>query len=93
MEATEDRNQLNIRCIMAEGVEDEQCTVEMINGAGDVQHNCINANDGGGASCTLTGLLPGKYIVWAFDEGYSEEPAVKVVYNVTEELTEIPTSS
>ena len=91
VEATEDISQLNVSCIMAEGAEDKQCTVEMRNAAGDVQHNCINANDGRGASCTLIGLVPGEYMVWAFDEGYDEEPAVKVVFNVTEELAEIPT--
>ena len=78
---------------MAEGAEGQQCTVEIRNEAGDVQRNCIKTTDGTGASCTLIGLLPREYMVWAYDEGHNEDLAVKVVFTVTEELTQITTSS
>ena len=93
LETIEDRNQLNVRCIMAEGAEGQQCNVEMRNEAGDVQRNCIKTTDGTGASCTLTGLLPGEYTVWAYDEGYNEDPAVEVMFIVTEKLTQVSTNS
>ena len=79
---------MNVRHIAAENAEGQQCTVEMRNETGgDVPHNCIKTTDGTGTSCTLTGLLPGEYIVWAYDDSYNEDPAVKVGFIVTEELT------
>ena len=92
LEAIADSNQLIVSCVMAHGAESNHCTVEMRNETGIVQGNYI-VTDGPSALCTLTGLPPGKYMVWAYDEGYIESPAVNDVYNITSEFNEVSTSS
>ena len=83
---------MSVHCDMAKGAEDKSCTVEMRNETGAIQHNCYRAS-GTDATCTLSGLTLGKYMVQAYDEEYRESPAVEHAYILTKELNKDSTNS
>ena len=83
----EERAELIVHCGMAKGAEDKHCMVEMRNQTRAVQHTCF-ATSGTEATCILTGLALGKYMIWAYDWDYKESPAVERVFLVTKKWTE-----
>ena len=83
---------VHVHCDMAEGAEDKNCTVEMRNKTGVLPQTCFSTS-GRSATCKLSGLALGKYVIVAYDQGWKEIPAVERVFPFTKELSEDSTTS
>ena len=85
-------HELNVHCGMAKGAEDKNCTVMMRNESGVLLQNCF-ATSARNATCKLSGLALGEYMIQGYDWEWEETPAVEHAYPFTKKLSEDSTNS
>ena len=81
----EGRHELNIRCDMAKGAGDKNCTIKMRSETGTQLRNCFSTS-GRNITCKLGALTSGKYLIQAYDWESKETPAVECEFPFTEEV-------